>query len=172
MVRNGVFSRKESSFGSLAWMDAEHYEKKMQCKENFMQNSGRTETLRPVHQYENGIRCCCQREVLKWQQEEEADPSDLLKMWLECSTTSPIILSSVRRAASTLGMSHASVQRMLRTNGWHPYKARVVQKLHDEDYANRIEFACDELDRIADPMHLKVLIFSDEANFYLDRDAN
>ena len=69
-------------------------------------------------------------------------------------------------------MSHASVQRILRTNGWHPYKARVVQKLHDEDYANRIEFACDELDRIADPMHLKVLIFSDEANFYLDRDAN
>ena len=48
-----------------------------------------------------------------------------------------------------------------------------MQKLHDEDYANRIEFASDELDRIAgDPMHLEVLIFSDEANFYLDRDVN
>ena len=49
----------------------------------------------------------------------------------------------------------------------------VVQKLHDQDYANRIEFACDELDRIAgDPMHLEVLIFSDEENFYLDGDTN
>ena len=70
-------------------------------------------------------------------------------------------------------MSHASVQRMLRTNGWHPYKAHVVQKLHDEDYANRIEFARDEVDRIAgDPMHLEVLIFSEEANFCLDGDVN
>ena len=70
-------------------------------------------------------------------------------------------------------MSHSSVQRMLRTNGWHPYKVHVVQKLHEEDYANRIEFARDELDRIAeDPMHLKVLIFSDEANFHLDGGVN
>ena len=83
--------------------------------------------------------------------------------------------SSLRRAASTLGMSHASVQRMLRTSGWHPYKVHVVQKLHDENYANRIEFARDELDRISgDPTHLnlKVLNFFDEANFHLDGGVN
>ena len=57
--------------------------------------------------------------------------------------------SSVRRAASALGMSHASVHRILKTEGWHPYKVHVVRTLHEEDYTNQMEFARDELDRIA-----------------------
>ena len=81
--------------------------------------------------------------------------------------------SSVRRAASALGMSHASVHRILRIEGWHPYNLHVMKKLHEEDFINRMEFARDELDRIAnDPKRLKVFIFSDEANFHLDGGVN
>ena len=104
----------------------------------------------PVHQYESGMRCCCQREAFK-RQKEEADLPDLLKMWLECSITSPIILTPqlAERPPFWAWSSHASIHRMLRTNEWYPYKEHVMQKLHDEDYANRIEFARDELDWIA-----------------------
>lgn len=81
--------------------------------------------------------------------------------------------SSIRRASSSLSLSLSSVQRILKTARWHPYKVQVLQKLHEEDLANRVEFAHDELDRISgDPNHLKFLIFSDEANFHLDGGFN
>ncbi len=81
--------------------------------------------------------------------------------------------ASTRRAALALNMSKTTIHRILKNLKWHPYKVQVVQKLFDEDKANRLEFARDELARIeADPMHLTLMCFSDEAHFHLDGGVN
>ena len=76
--------------------------------------------------------------------------------------------TSIRRAASSLNMGHSTIQRILHDYRWHPYKVQVVQKLHEDDHENRLQFAHQELARIdADPMHLAELTWSDEAHFHL-----
>ena len=114
----------------------------LQCKENFMQNTGRTKrafapsgpSIRKWH--EMLVTTGSVQETPRRRSQPIRSPENVTRV-LDHFTDNPH--SSLRRAASTLGMSHASVQRMLRTSGWHPYKVHVVQKLHDEDYANRID---------------------------------
>ena len=49
----------------------------------------------------------------------------------------------------------------------------VVQELSEEDFASRLDFAADELQRFReDPLRLHALAFSDEAHFYLDGAVN
>lgn len=81
--------------------------------------------------------------------------------------------SSTRRAANALNMSRTTVHRILKDLKWHPYKVKIVQKLFEEDKANRLSFARDELDRISsDPAHLTSIMFSDEAHYHLDGGVN
>jgi hypothetical protein len=81
--------------------------------------------------------------------------------------------SSLRRASVSIGISRESVRRCLTTAKWHPYKIHVVQSLSEEDYACRLNFAADELSRIANnPKHLENLTFSDEAHFHIDGNVN
>lgn len=81
--------------------------------------------------------------------------------------------SSTRRASLALGMSRTTVRRILKDLKWHPYKVHIVQGLSDEDFASRLDFATDELQRIADnPQRLGSLAFSDEAHFHLDGAVN
>ena len=81
--------------------------------------------------------------------------------------------ASTRRAALALAISRRTIQRILQDLRWHPYKVQVVQRLHEEDKENRLQFAQQELARInADPMHLAELTWSDEAHFHLDGGVN
>lgn len=81
--------------------------------------------------------------------------------------------SSMRRTALALAMSRTTIQRVLHDAKWHPYKVQVVHKLFDEDKANRIQFATEELARIeTDEMHLARLVWSDESHFHLDGGVN
>ena len=69
-------------------------------------------------------------------------------------------------------MSRSTVQRIRHGLKWHPYNVQIVQRLHEEDFKNRLEFA-QELMRIhADPTHLAELTWSDEAHFHLDGGVN
>jgi len=80
---------------------------------------------------------------------------------------------STRRAANVLNMGRSTIQRILQDLKWHPYKVHVVQRLYEEDYQNRLEFAEAELMRInADPSHLGELTWSDEAHFHMDGGVN
>ena len=50
---------------------------------------------------------------------------------------------------------------------------QVVQRLHEKDLENRLEFAQKELAHImADQIHFTELILSDETHFHLDGDVN
>ena len=70
-------------------------------------------------------------------------------------------------------MSRSTIQRILHGLEWHPYKVQIVQRLYEEDFKNRLEFAQEELMRIhADPTHLAELTWSDEAHFHLDGGVN
>ena len=81
--------------------------------------------------------------------------------------------TSTRRASLALNMSGTTLQRILKDLKWHPYKVHVVQDLSEEDFASRLDFAADELQRFReDPMRLHALAFSDEAHFYLDGAVN
>lgn len=81
--------------------------------------------------------------------------------------------TSTRRASNALQVSRRTIQRILHDYGWHPYKVQVVQRLHEEDLENRMEFAEQELQRIqANPSHLVELTWSDEAHFHLDGGVN
>ena len=48
-----------------------------------------------------------------------------------------------------------------------------MQKLYDEDKANRVQFALDEIALIeSDRMHLAMLVWSDEVHFHIDGAVN
>lgn len=80
---------------------------------------------------------------------------------------------SIRRASLALDIKQTSIQRMLKTNKWKPYKMHIVQKLSDNDAMLRKSFAEMELSRIqTNPNHLSSLTFSDEAHFHLDGRVN
>lgn len=80
---------------------------------------------------------------------------------------------SLRRVANLTTMSKTSIARTLKDHGFHPYKLQTAQQLFEEDKHNRMMFAADELERIAnDPEHLEYLFFSDEAHFHLNGGVN
>ena len=81
--------------------------------------------------------------------------------------------SSTRRTAMALDISRRTIQCVLQDLKWHPYKIHIVQKLYDKDKANRVQFALDEIALIeSDPMHLAMLMWSDEAHFHIDGAVN
>ena len=48
-----------------------------------------------------------------------------------------------------------------------------MQKLYDEDKVSHVQFALDEIALIeSDPMHLAMLVWSDEAHFHIDGAVN
>ena len=55
----------------------------------------------------------------------------------------------------------------------HPYKARLLHELSDEDFAHRVAF-CEEVQERMDYDHgfINNLIFTDGANFHLCGDVN
>ena len=56
--------------------------------------------------------------------------------------------TSLRRAANILNISHVSVHNILKKHKFHPYKVKIVQELHANDYAARMAFADEMLDKI------------------------
>ena len=81
--------------------------------------------------------------------------------------------TSTRRASNTLQMSHRTIQRILHDKCWYPYKVQVVQRLHEEDKENCMEFAQLELERIrGNPGQLEEFTWSGEAHFNLDGGVN
>jgi len=81
--------------------------------------------------------------------------------------------TSERRASNTLHLSRSTIKRILKDLKWHPYKVQIVQKLYEEDYASRLFFAQNELNRLDnDDARLFRLAFSDEANFHMDGMVN
>ena len=80
---------------------------------------------------------------------------------------------SIRRASLALEMKKSSVQKILKSNNWYPYKINIVQKLNEHDRILRKAFAEADLCRIqSDPSHLSYLTFSDEGHFHLDGRVN
>ena len=61
----------------------------------------------------------------------------------------------------------------MKSSGYKPYMANIVQELHPNDYAARVAFAESTLEKIKNsPEFVKILIFSDEAIFHLDGGIN
>ena len=70
-------------------------------------------------------------------------------------------------------ISRRTIQHILKKLKWHPYKIHIVQKLYDEDKANRVQFTLGEIALIeSDHMHLAMLVWSDEAHFHIDGVVN
>lgn len=81
--------------------------------------------------------------------------------------------TSVRRLAANLDMSKSTVQRILKGLNLTPYKPKILHKLHEEDLADRVQFSEDFLEILnADPEILKLIMFSDEANFHINGAVN
>lgn len=81
--------------------------------------------------------------------------------------------ASTRRASLALDMSRSTVHNILKNLKFHPYKVHIVQKLHEEDLANRTSFAEQELARMREDItHLVRIVFSDEAHFHLNGAVN
>ena len=81
--------------------------------------------------------------------------------------------TSTRRAASELGISRRSIQRMLSDLHLHPYRPRLVQQVNDDDPDRRIEF-CEKLLAMIeeDNSILDNIIWTDEAIFKLNGHVN
>jgi len=80
---------------------------------------------------------------------------------------------SIRRLSAETGISQASVARILKENKWHPYKLHMLQHLSEDDPDRRMEFcewAIDQMDR--DPTFSAGILFTDEANFYMNGEVN
>ena len=74
--------------------------------------------------------------------------------------------ASIRSAEDDLGLSYASIQRILDSHDMHPYKFTKVQALKPEDYQRRIQFCETILIRTQeDPNFLRKIIWTDEAKF-------
>ena len=81
-------------------------------------------------------------------------------------------LSSIQSLESNY-LIKSSIQKILKSNNWYPYKINIVQKLNEHDRILRKAFAEADLCRIqSDPSHLSYLTFSDEGHFHLDGRVN
>ena len=92
-------------------------------------------------------------------------------MVLAASVKSP--KRSTRQLSAITGVPRGSVMRILHTNNWHPFKLQLVHNLSEDDPDRRMEFAnwaLSQYDR--DPHFPASVLFTDEANFYLDGEVN
>ena len=80
---------------------------------------------------------------------------------------------SLRRASHKLGVSVSSVRNTLKKAGFKVYRPRIVQALQDGDHEARFEFAKSVLDKLrTNSNFLKMIMFSNEAIFYLEGGEN
>ena len=71
------------------------------------------------------------------------------------------------------GISHGSVRNTLKKSKFHPYKLKIVQELHANDYATRMTFAEEMIDKILHSQDfLCHIMFSNEAHFHLHGGVN
>jgi len=81
---------------------------------------------------------------------------------------------SARRHSVSLGLSEASVRRILHNNlNFFPYKIQVTHALRERDYVNRVNF-CQTFLRLInkDQELVNNLLMSDEAHFHLSGFVN
>lgn len=81
---------------------------------------------------------------------------------------------SVRRSSCEINVPRSTMQKILKEEHFHPYKLQILHKLHEDDPDRRMEMSTwfkNRLDKDPDMVHRKVL-FSDEANFYLNGEVN
>lgn len=81
--------------------------------------------------------------------------------------------SSTRQLSTTSGLSRTSVQRILKTHRFHPYKIHLSQQLNEDDPDRRLQFCEEMTERIANnPNFLYCTCFSDESTFFLNGAVN
>ena len=80
---------------------------------------------------------------------------------------------STRRLSKESGVSRTSIRRILSSNKWHPYKIQLHQHLTEDDPDRRVQFAEWATAELATNPDLPLLVlFSDEANFYVNGEVN
>ncbi|XP_056422400.1 uncharacterized protein LOC130362248 isoform X2 [Hyla sarda] len=80
---------------------------------------------------------------------------------------------STRRMSLESGISRTSLRQILATHKSHPYKLQLLQHLNEDDPDRRTEFsewAKQKLEQ--DPQFTQMILFSDEANFYVNGEVN
>lgn len=81
--------------------------------------------------------------------------------------------TSTSNIAMELGMSATSVRRILKRNGFHPYKVTLLQELSEDDADRRMQFCQEMMDRIEEqPDLIDKILFSDEATFHMNGVVN
>ncbi|KAG2462040.1 TDT nucleotidylexotransferase, partial [Polypterus senegalus] len=80
---------------------------------------------------------------------------------------------STRCMSLESGISRTSLWRILATHKWHPYKLQLLQHLNEDDPDRRTEFAEWAKQKLEqDPQFTQKILFSDEANFYVNGEVN
>ncbi|KAJ8956613.1 hypothetical protein NQ318_013966 [Aromia moschata] len=81
--------------------------------------------------------------------------------------------ASSRTLGQQHGISHSSIQKILRTHKYHPYKVQLIHELNEDDPDRRVQF-CEQMLTIcnANPMFLRNLIFCNESTFTLNGIVN
>lgn len=80
---------------------------------------------------------------------------------------------STRKLATVSGVSRTSIQRILKTHKFHPYKISLTQELNEDDGDRRLQF-CEVVSEraIENPHFLFNICFSDECSFFLNGTVN
>ncbi|KAL1281045.1 hypothetical protein QQF64_015645 [Cirrhinus molitorella] len=80
---------------------------------------------------------------------------------------------STRRMSLESGISRTSLRRILATHKWHPYKLQLLQHLNEDDPDRRTEFAEWAKQKLEQDLQFtQKILFSDEANFYVNGEVN
>jgi len=81
--------------------------------------------------------------------------------------------SSLRRTSNEIGVSKSAIHRILQQSKWHPYKIQLLQKLNEDDPDRRSEFCYRALEMYHNDNEFpNTILFTDEANFYLNGEVN
>lgn len=80
---------------------------------------------------------------------------------------------STRRTSMELGIPRTTLRRVLKKHRWHPYKLQLLHHMTEDDPDRRMEM-CDWFLRKLDDnaQFLSTVMFSDEANFYVNGEVN
>lgn len=136
---------------------AEMYAQKYPDRAHPVQKTFRriAETLR-----ENGSFTVAKRERERPQRTEENVVGVLARVAIEPSV-------SIRTIEREMGISRASIQRILKEHKMHPYKWFLTQELNEQDFVRRIDFL-DDMDTLLDrdPDALQHILWTDESRFY------
>ena len=80
---------------------------------------------------------------------------------------------SVRRASFELNVPKSTIHDILKKERFHPYKLQILHHLNEDDPDRRIQMCEWFLEQIAeDDDFLLNVLFSDEANFYVNGEVN